>query len=107
MISPTAAAPGAKAGTSKELNALKRKVLERNNMPASYLNDVPAAINAPGAPPARAATKRKAEAMQLIDGEETVVTGEESLERQQLSRKSSNTVVRKKKIAKELKPGLL
>ena len=34
MISSTAAAPGAKAGTSKEVHGLKRKVLERNSAPA-------------------------------------------------------------------------
>ena len=34
MISSTAAAPGAKAGTSKEVYGLKRKVLEKNSAPA-------------------------------------------------------------------------
>lgn len=34
MISSTAAQPGAKAGTSKEVHGLKRKVLEKNNAPA-------------------------------------------------------------------------
>lgn len=33
MISSTAAAPGAKAGTSKEVHGLKRKVLEKNSGP--------------------------------------------------------------------------
>lgn len=33
MISSTAAAPGAKAGTSKEVHGLKRKVLEKNTGP--------------------------------------------------------------------------
>ena len=33
MISSTAAAPGAKAGTSKEVHELKRKVLEKNTRP--------------------------------------------------------------------------
>ena len=33
MISSTAAAPGAKAGTSKEVHGLKRKVLEKNTAP--------------------------------------------------------------------------
>lgn len=35
MISSTAAAPGAKAGTSKEVHGLQRKVLERNSGPTS------------------------------------------------------------------------
>ena len=34
VISSTAAAPGAKAGTSKEVHGLQRKVLERNRPPA-------------------------------------------------------------------------
>lgn len=34
MMSSTAAAPGAKAGTSKEVHGLKRKVLEKNSGPA-------------------------------------------------------------------------
>ena len=96
MISSTAAAPGAKAGTSKELNALKRKILERNNMPATYLNDVRAAVNNDGACASRG-TKRKADALAYID-EDVIVSDEE----QQPPRKAS--VSRKKKI-KELKPG--
>ena len=37
MISSTAAQPGAKAGTSKEVHGLQRKVLEKNSGgPASY-----------------------------------------------------------------------
>ena len=35
MISSTAAAPGAKAGTSKEVHGLQRKVLERNSGPTA------------------------------------------------------------------------
>jgi regulatory subunit for Cdc7p protein kinase len=36
MISSTAAAPGAKAGTSKEVHGLQRKVLERNSGSATF-----------------------------------------------------------------------
>ena len=36
VISSTAAAPGAKAGTSKEVHGLKRKVLEKNSAPALH-----------------------------------------------------------------------
>jgi regulatory subunit for Cdc7p protein kinase len=36
MISSTAAAPGAKAGTSKEVHGLQRKVLERNSGSAPF-----------------------------------------------------------------------
>jgi len=107
MISSTAAAPGAKAGPSKEFNALKRKVLERNNMPAAYLNDVRAAINGGAAAP-----KRKADALQLIDEEAVVVTDEEQQQQQQQTEQpepqrkaATGAVVRKKKATRELKPG--
>ena len=36
MISSTAAAPGARAGTSKEVHGLKRKVLEKNSAPGLH-----------------------------------------------------------------------
>ena len=36
MMSSTAAAPGARAGTSKEVHGLKRKVLEKNSAPALH-----------------------------------------------------------------------
>lgn len=38
MISSTAPAPGAKAGTSKEIHGLQRKVLERNNGPLGLVS---------------------------------------------------------------------
>ena len=97
MISSTAAAPGAKAGMSKELNVLKRKVLERNNMPATYLNDVRAAINNDGACVERG-IKRKADNLAHIHEEKTVVFDEE----QRLRRKAS---VSKKKAHKDMKAG--
>ncbi|KAL9113496.1 MAG: hypothetical protein Q9187_007614 [Circinaria calcarea] len=68
MISSTAAAPGAKAGMSKEVHELKRKVLERNTGPS--LNGMGASRGAAGTantvrqlrdfPPARLA-KQKAQ----------------------------------------------
>ncbi|GAM89699.1 hypothetical protein ANO11243_077380 [Dothideomycetidae sp. 11243] len=70
IISSTAissTAPGARAGTSKELHALKRKVLERGatvtsgqTLTSSYMNDVRAALNGDGGNASRAA-KRKAQ----------------------------------------------
>lgn len=48
MISSTAAAPGAKAGTSKEVHELKRKVLEKNSVPTLRI------IKGPSVEPARA-----------------------------------------------------
>lgn len=97
MISSTAAAPGAKAGMSKELNVLKRKVLERNNVPATYLNDVRAAINNDGAGVERG-IKRKADTLTHIHEEEAMVSDEEQRPRRKTS-------VSKKKVHKEMKPG--
>ncbi|PTU24011.1 hypothetical protein P175DRAFT_0430427 [Aspergillus ochraceoroseus IBT 24754] len=50
MVSSTAAAPGAKAGLSKEVHELKRKVLEKSNgvLPTSI---VPSSYRAPNAAP--------------------------------------------------------
>lgn len=47
MISSTAAAPGAKAGTSREFQGLKRKVLERNSGPTINHLHIPPKISDP------------------------------------------------------------
>lgn len=70
MISSTAAAPGAKAGTSREIHGLQRKVLERNAAPpmtvsnASQNDSIPGLLAAArsfrGVPNVRAA-KQKAQ----------------------------------------------
>ena len=104
MISSTAAAPGAKAGSSKELNVLKRKVLEKNNahgsnsITNSYLNDVRAAINNERSAGAPKGTKRKADALTHIEEEDAATTEAESEAR-------VKAIIRKKKAEKEAKPG--
>ena len=68
MISSTAAAPGTKAGMSKEVNELKRKVLEKNSGPSLNVIKAPSrgvgtvgsVSESRGAPPARLA-KQKAQ----------------------------------------------
>lgn len=47
MMSSTAAAPGAKAGTSREFQGLKRKVLERNSGPTINNIQIPPIISGP------------------------------------------------------------
>jgi regulatory subunit for Cdc7p protein kinase len=101
MISSTAAAPGAKAGSSKELNRLGRRVFENNGgaSNAAQLNDIRAAINA-GSNGARGSKRKASETLAGIheDG------GEEDEQEDQPRRTA--TVIRKKKAAeKELKPG--
>ncbi|KAF2468532.1 uncharacterized protein BDR25DRAFT_265257 [Lindgomyces ingoldianus] len=103
MISSTAAAPGARAGNSKEVNQLKRKVLEKNSVPSanshsSVMNDMRAALNQENPPPMRAAKRRAQVTLGQID--EDMTHSDE--ERQ--ARKS--TVIRRRKTTeKELKPG--
>jgi regulatory subunit for Cdc7p protein kinase len=97
MISSTAAAPGARAGNSKELNQLKRKVLEKNTMPANgagSIHDIRAALN--DAPPMRAAKRKAQVALGHIHED-----SDEELQRP--ARKVA--AIRRRKTQKELKPG--
>lgn len=101
MISSTAAAP--RAGNSKEVNQLKRKVLEKNSMPSantnsgysSAMNDVRAALNQEHAQPMRAAKRKAQESLGQVhdDGE-----GERQARKVAALR-------RRKTAEKELKPG--
>lgn len=85
MISSTAAAPGAKAGTSKEVHGLKRKVLEKNTRPP--LNSIQTrqrSIDPTGTgraekniPLARPNRRRVAETLIHIDEESTQSEGED------------------------------
>ena len=77
-ISSTAAGFNKRVGDSKEVSALKRKVLERgasvtsnHSMPSSYMNDVRAAINDDNNPPPRAAKRRAQETLGVVhEGDE-------------------------------------
>ncbi|CAI6318845.1 unnamed protein product [Periconia digitata] len=102
-ISSTAAGPGARAGNSKEVNQLKRKVLEKNSAPSantnsgqsSTMNDaqIRAALSQEAASqPIRAAKRRAQESLGGIreDGE---------------GARRVTVVRRRKPVEKELKPG--
>jgi len=109
IISSTAisstAPGGGRVGTSKEIHALKRKVLERGatvtsgqTLTSSYMNDVRAALNGDGAPAPRAA-KRKAQ--ETLGGIHEEPEGEHEA-------KSRKTVQSRKKVVvtqKDPKPG--
>lgn len=79
MISSTAAVPGIRGGTSKEIHHLQRRVLQNNSglsanrMPSSRINDLRAAINnndhAPA--PGRTTRRRAAETMARIYEDKT------------------------------------
>lgn len=101
MISSTAAAPGARAGNSKEVNQLKRKVLEKNSAPSansghsSVMNDMRAALNQDDSQPMRAAKRKAQETLGYIREDED--------EERQVKRAA--VLRRKKTTEKELKPG--
>jgi regulatory subunit for Cdc7p protein kinase len=101
MISSTAAAP--RAGNSKEVNALKRKVLEKNSVPSantnsgnsSAMNDVRAMLNQEHVPPMRAAKRKAQETLGLVAEDDN-------------AKKQARKVAalrRRKTAEKELKPG--
>lgn len=101
MISSTAAGP--RAGNSKEVNALKRKVLEKNNVPStnthsghsSAMNDFRAMLNQEHAPPMRAAKRKAQQTLGLVhDGGDA-----------EKQAKKAAALRRRKTAEKELKPG--
>lgn len=96
MISSTAAVPGARAGTSKEMQQLKRKVLEKNSapnsLPSSYLNDVRAAINTDRAQAVKAIRRKPQETLKNI-----VEDGAESEDDVNAPKKATNVQKKKEK----------
>lgn len=101
MISSTAAAP--RAGNSKEVNALKRKVLEKNTVPSantnsghsSAMNDVRAMLNQEHVPLMRAAKRKAQETLGLINEDDEA----------EKQAKKVAALRRRKTAEKELKPG--
>jgi len=81
MISSTAAAPGAKAGTSKEVYGLKRKVLEKNSAPTLRVIKGPAAPAEPAraehAIPVTRQTRRRAQERLVHIEEESTHSGDD------------------------------
>ena len=108
MISSTAAAPGAKAGTSREVHDLQRKVLERTNtgslslgsIPSSHrMNDIAGSLRqARGPAPQRAAKSR---AQEKLGG----VPEEGNSDEEQAVKCLAVAPKKQKVIRKEAKPG--
>jgi regulatory subunit for Cdc7p protein kinase len=100
MISSTAAAPGARAGNTKEVNQLKRKVLEKTNGTTghSVMEDMRAALNQEYAQPARAAKRKAQDALGHIKEE----AGPGQV---QCNPRKVAVVRRRKTTDRELKPG--
>ena len=114
MISSTAAAPGAKAGTSKEVHGLKRKVLEKNSAPALHgiqVRQRPASATGPARaehaiPVTRQSRKRAQEKLVHIEEESTQSEDEEDVWRAEEVQKGK--VLQSKSIKvkpKDPKPG--
>lgn len=101
MISSTAAAP--RAGNSKEVNQLKRKVLEKNSVPStntnsghsSVMNDVRGTLNQEHSQPMRAAKRKAQESLGHIHDD-----ADEHREARKIA-----ALRRRKTVEKELKPG--
>lgn len=114
MVSSTAAAPGAKAGTSKEVYGLQRKVLEKNNAPASHasqqrltssrrLLDIAAAA-AREESTARLAKRKAQEKLGVVAEEQFQAAEEDKAHRLEAARQAK--AVQKRKVEKrDPKPG--
>lgn len=95
MISSTAAQPGAKAGASRELNMLQRRIAKNGNNPAQYMQDIRGAINGNAAPVTRS---RQREALAHINEEDDVSTEPAESKKIAVERKRKN-------VQRDPKPG--
>lgn len=111
MISSTAAQPGAKAGTSREIHGLQRKVLEKNSGPALQATRAPQrGVDPLGAaraerhiPLARQTRRQVQERLIHIDEESTQSEEDEDVWRtEEVQRRQAVKIEASKK---ELKPG--
>ncbi|KAF2744603.1 hypothetical protein M011DRAFT_479643 [Sporormia fimetaria CBS 119925] len=102
MISSTAAAPGARAGNSREVNQLKRKVLEKHNAASGVgslgLENMRPSSRQEYAQPMRAAKRKAQDALGFIKEEEVTVDAEKQTRKAAIIR-------RRKTTERELKPG--
>ncbi|EPE25576.1 BRCT [Glarea lozoyensis ATCC 20868] len=109
MISSTSAQPGAKAGTSKEVHGLQRKVLEKNSGgPGSYglasshrVNDLSAVVREDSL---SRQSRRKENLEQLVE-EDTYQSEQEKVARKAEVVKKLKTVHQRKAEKRDLKPG--
>lgn len=105
-ISSTAPGANYRVGDSKEVSALKRKVLERganvpsnHSMPSSYMNDMRAAINNDDVPPPRAAKRRAQETLGVVHEHD------ERGQTQQIAKQSKAAPRKRKPVENDPKPG--
>ena len=113
MISSTAAVPGIKAGTSKEVHGLKRKVLEKNSGPAlgsvqtrqRTLDPTGSARAERNIPAARQSRRQAPEPLIHIDEEKTQSEEDEDVWAAEEVRKENKQLEKKTLEKKNLKPG--
>lgn len=112
MISSTAAAPGARAGTSREVQELKRKVLEKNTGPAvtgiptsRRMTDLAGAARTESTVPAVRQSKRKAQEKLGFIHEDFTPSEEEENARRAMELKKANAPQKKMVEKKDPKPG--
>ncbi|KAL1986599.1 hypothetical protein VTN96DRAFT_6177 [Rasamsonia emersonii] len=113
MISSTAAAPGAKAGVSKEVHELKRKVLEKSNgavsTSANPSSHRAADVNQTTKPAASASTRsskqRPAEKLGHIHEEDTTQSEDNGSHKQQAASRKSSSQKKSKEKKRDPKPG--
>lgn len=108
MISSTAAAPGAKAGTSKEVHGLQRKVLEKNSGPTSLgltsshrMTDMSAAAREDGT--SKGSRRKAQEKLGFIDEDPSPAELEDA-KRAEAARKAK-AVQKRKSEKRDPKPG--
>ena len=106
-ISSSAGVVNKRVGDSKEVSALKRKVLERgasvtsnHSMPSSYMNDVRAAINDDSNPPPRAAKRKAQETLGVLHEDE-----EDTADHPRPTHRRPPAPKKRRPVPKEAKPG--
>ncbi|SLM34057.1 Zinc finger, DBF-type [Lasallia pustulata] len=112
MVSSTASAPGARAGTSREVQELKRKVLEKNTGPtftgiptSRRMTDLAGAARAESNVPAARQAKRKAQEKLGFIHEDFTPSEEEENARKATLVKKANASQKKRVGEKDPKPG--
>ncbi|KAK2761635.1 hypothetical protein FQN54_001463 [Arachnomyces sp. PD_36] len=113
MISSTAAAPGGKAGTSKEVHELKRKVLEKSNGNLSMgggissshrMTDIAGTFKTTKAPVTRLAKAKAQKKLDNIDEEDAAPSDEDGAHRREAAGRKRDAP-KKKETRRDPKPG--
>lgn len=114
MISSTAAAPGGKAGTSKEVHELKRKVLEKGNgnlsmgggiPPSRPLTDIAGTLRTTTRPVTRLIKAREARELAQIKEEKATPSDDDASRKPEAPSRKPEAPQKSKVTRKDPKPG--